>query len=242
MTQNRTPKGVPTGGEFAANSHDEAPATLPGYTYEQRSEYPGGEPVEHMEIGEVRDAVDHEFPFELLDTRAVDTDGEFSGIEFTVRPKDDRTSWISYEDRASQISALPGINATVERVRNHRDWLRQKEHPLYVVNLSRDVYDPNTGKTTTKTLHAEFVNPYGIPTKEDAMQALAENACAYEEEYADEDDYIAQSGREYEDALSDYRDMQERAEDTKDFLGDDLYKVLTTGDSPGVHYKIEDRA
>lgn len=28
MSQNRTPPGIPTGGEFAANDHDEAPATL----------------------------------------------------------------------------------------------------------------------------------------------------------------------------------------------------------------------
>lgn len=235
MTQNRTPKGVPTGGEFAANAHDEARPLMPGYTYEQRSEYPGGEPVEHMEIGEVRDAAPHESPFELLDTRVDDDD-----ITFVLHPKTAGTSWVSLEDRASNISAMPNIKATVERANNHRDWLRQKEHPLYLVTMTQDVYDPNTGETTAKSVTAEFVNPYGIPTKEDAMLALAENASAYEEEFSDLDDYVARSDREPEDAAVEHQEMQERAENLKDFLGDDLYRVITFGDSRRVHYETEE--
>ena len=233
--QKRTPAGVPTGGEFAANSHDEARPILPGYTYEERKTVSGA-PAEHMQIGESRSArTSSEYaPLTVESFRFKD------GTKVVMlTPGDKYADWDDYESRATFLAQSSEMRGTVERVNNYRDWLRRKEHPLYVVTLAHSVKDPVTHEYQERTMEVAFINPSTVPDRIDGIVRAVETARTFEE-YEDERDYAYQSGKEHEDAIGEYHELQEERDNLHAFLGEEEYQKYVNGIGPGVRYETRE--
>lgn len=235
MTQSRQPKGVPVGGQYAANSHDEAPDLMPGYTYSQHDTDMAGNPFTHMSIGETKGAISasEEVP---LRVRSFRFEGKKKIVSLTPSTKYD--DWDEPSSRAAFLAQKEHMLATVERVRDHRDWLRSEQHPMYVVTLTRSVTDPLTEEREIRTLDVEFINPRGIPNRTQAIQQAVEESVNFRE-YEDAEAYFHESGKEYEDAMGDYAVMQERDENLRAFLGDDYPTYVLGTMSETIEYRTE---
>lgn len=236
MSQSRQPKGVPTGGQFAPSSHEEASPLLADYAYEERTTDSQGEPFGQMAVGESRGAIRNDEPQGLSVRHFRFENGERI---VTLVPETKHDSLESYESRALRFAHESYVLATVKRERDFPDWRTKKIYPLYVVTLERSVKN-NQGEYDHLTFEQEFVNPRGIPGRADAILVAAETATEYER-YRDEEDYIYQSDREPEDAAADYAELHDRATDLRAFLGDEAYEEIVKGKTPeGVRYEIEE--
>lgn len=236
MSQTRQPKGVPVGGQYAENTHDEATALLDGYTRVERTTDYSGKTFRHFAVGECRSATPNEKP-----------DFSVQGIRFEkgtrvvmLAPEKPGVIWEDPVFRAPYLAADSYLGASVQRVDDHRDFVSRTVSPCYVVEITRSVKDPVTHEYEHRTFKQEFVNPAGIPSRSDAIYVAVERAIEFES-YEDEDDYVAQSDREYEDAVNDYHELRDRTEELRTFLGDE-YDHYVHGTVPaGSRYEFVEK-
>lgn len=212
MSTQRQPKGIPSGGQFAASAHDEAGASLA---------------VDHdtlMEVGETRE-MPLSFHMEHIGTER----DEESGVE-TVTISAEKPeygglrNWDDDEDRVAMLAFAEGITGSVKRVEGGKpEWA----HYTYEVTLE----NPTTGETYT-SVYGTGSGITETPTVDRVLHSAVMDANSarggvdiqeWAEESGLEPDYEAQYERDDEDIHHSYRASYDACvaadEDMSNFLG-----------------------
>ena len=199
MSTQRQPKGIPVGGQYAENQHDEAGASLSATAT-----------VDHdtlMEIGETREMPVSQYGIENVSAeRDEDTGKETVTVRVTNPDPYNELTYTDDEDRAHLLAAADGVTATATRVEPKHEGAWTGEHYEYEVTLE----NPYTGESMTTTWHTGTAHK-NTPRVGEVLGSLLADAYSVENG-GDIADWASEAGYEpnYEpDWDSDYEDDEE---------------------------------